>query len=258
MRTTTLRVLALAGLAAAVGSCSLNWDAPEPDGRADADGDGHAGDGDVREDADVEPDAMDGDADARRDDGEVHDGADVDADADADGDGDADVDADAGPGCEAGTEPDGTWCDPVSGLLWEDPPGGTTMDWDAARTYCGGLSIGSYGPGSWELPTIDALRSLIRGCPATMTGGTCGITMSCPTGGACWSDACYGCSASTGPGTGGCYWPAGMGGTCGWFWSSSLDPDTADWVWGVYFTEGGLDDSDTGIHYSVRCVLARP
>lgn len=45
------------------------------------------------------------------------------------------------------------------------------MNWDDAIKYCEDLG--------GRLPTIDELRTLIQNCPATETGGECGVTEGC-------------------------------------------------------------------------------
>jgi hypothetical protein len=68
-------------------------------------------------------------------------------------------------------------------LEWMNPPG--TSDVAGALAYCDALVLG--GHDDWRLPTIDELRSLIRGCANTVTGGPCGASDTCRSG-----DRCYG------------------------------------------------------------------
>ena len=216
---------------------------------------------DVRVDVDVVRDGdteVHADADADGDTGEdtgVEADADVGEDADVDADADADADADVGD--DGLGECTGGWFDPASGLCWQDPPHDDWMNWWDAVAYCDGLSLAGYGPGSWHLPTISELRSLIRGCPGTETGGACGVTDSC-TGDGCWNYDCWECDWRGGPRTDGCYWPAGFRGECSWFWSSSSSAGSASNAWLVVFYDGSVyyaDKTDAGY---VRCVRRGP
>src|SRR4030042_1163627 len=78
---------------------------------------------------------------------------------------------------EASVECEENICtDPVSGLTWQKAPPSKYLSWEEAITYCEELSVAG---GGWHLPTISELRSLIRGCDATGTGGSCGVAVSC-------------------------------------------------------------------------------
>jgi hypothetical protein len=129
--------------------------------------------------------------------------------------------------------------------------------------YCNALDLGGYGPGSWHLPTIGELRSLIRGCPATETGGPCGVTDTCLDA-VCWDDSCTGCSYFGGPGADGAYWPPELRGTSGTtaflLYSSSACADRPHTAWVVVFDDSGLGDSYTedGGRGDVRCVRPGP
>jgi formylglycine-generating enzyme required for sulfatase activity len=154
---------------------------------------------------------------------------------------------------------DGGWHDPTSGLCWQEPPAPSTMNWDAAVAYCNSLSLGGHGPGSWRLPTISELRSLIRGCPVTETGGACGVTDSCLREGCGSWGPCNGCSLVGGPGVGGRYWPPELVAFDGWpFWSSSSASDSSSNAWGVYFNYGYVSLSDKTPSYNVRCIRRGP
>jgi hypothetical protein len=168
------------------------------------------------------------------------------------------------PGCGAGGMCDeGTglcatveWCDGTSGLCWQDPPRGDPIPWYSAVDYCHTLDLGGHGPGSWRMPTISELRSLIRGCPENMTGGRCGVTDSCLDM-ICY-DGCTACPVLGGPGTDGAYWPAGVSGPVSWYWSSSSLADSSSVAFYVYFNHGYVGYAAKTNPCYVRCVRGGP
>jgi len=152
-------------------------------------------------------------------------GADADADADNDvveddagttpeTDNDADVDADIDGST---TTCDGGWLDPATALCWQNPSLASgprnPLSWDEAVAYCNSL----HESGSWRLPTINELRSLVHGCPETETGGACGMTNACLSLD-CMNIACSGCPELYTPPT---YCPAVLDGPHFAYWSSS-------------------------------------
>ena len=142
----------------------------------------------------------------------------------------------------------GTWKDPASGLTWQNPPSADVMSWSQAKQYCSDLD-----GGSWRLPTIGELRSLIRGCPATESGGSCGVDDDCLTS-SCRDESCYGCDGGSGPANG-CYWPDSMQGECTYYWSSSPVEDDGDVAWYVAFSNGYVTlTNNVGDDTYVRCV----
>jgi hypothetical protein len=139
------------------------------------------------------------------------------------GDTDSDSSVDTGPACEGS----GVWHDEVSGHCWENPaPGGLTDGWGASN-YCEELELD--GHSDWQLPDVDALRSLIP---------------------------CEGC-VGDGPGNDGCYWPGAVGGPCGvHYWSSSWLPENSTFVWYVDYENasvGFVHKENVGY---VRCIRA--
>jgi len=144
------------------------------------------------------------------------------------------------------------WKDPASNLTWQNPAQGNLMSWSDAPLYCSKLSLDG---GGWHLPTIGEFRTLIRGCPATVAGGTCKVTDSCLSYGACWDQVlCSACQSAAGP-AGGCYWPEEIQGSCGWYWSASAVQDLVVPPWGVNFLTGGVVFPGAGdTSKLVRCV----
>lgn len=177
-------------------------------------------------------------------------GGDGDADADADTDADADIENEMVP-CAGGL------LDPTSGLCWQHPPLESNLDWSSSMAYCEGLDLGGHGPGSWHLPTISELRSLIRGCPASETGGACGITDDC-LGTGCELGMCLECLTWEGPGTGGAYWPTDLGVPVTLSWSASTHADDSSLAWEVDFSRGGIFWANKSWALNVRCVRRGP
>jgi len=152
--------------------------------------------------------------------------------------------------------------DPTSGLCWQEPPTDFEVSRADAIAYCDTLSLGGYGAGAWHLPTINELRSLIRGCPGTETGGVCPITDSNLSG--YYTSGCEGCTEDAGPGAGGNYWPAEITDTSifyEWYRSSSPLDGSPSNAWWVNFSTGEVDQD---YHFPilvamyVRCVRPGP
>lgn len=147
-----------------------------------------------------------------------------------------------------------TWTDSETGLMWE------AFDQCSSRPYCDGFEWAGYD--DWRLPTISELRSLVQGCQATETGGSCGITDECTSYSSCWEEECEGCTQNEGSAPGGFYWPAALG-ACSK--SSSIITTSSTWrensagyYWGVGFPTGGVDsigyDGEVGLSLCVRDV----
>ena len=153
----------------------------------------------------------------------------------------------------------GSCDDPTSGHTWQVTPTGEFMNWSDAKAHCAGLSLDG---GGWRLPTIGELRTLIRGCPGTVTGGACEVTDSCLSYSSCWDQgACVSCWNGAGPDEGlqnGCYWPDEMQGKCDWYWSSSSSTDDDYYAWTVNFIYGSVYHGDVSggvsLDTHVRCV----
>jgi hypothetical protein len=131
--------------------------------------------------------------------------------------------------------------------LWQKTSTGGAMSYASAGTHCSNLVLAGFD--DWRLPTVSELRSLIRGCAAIQTGGSCGVTDGC-LGYGCWSSVCSSCVSGGGP-DGGCYWPSPIEGTCSWYWSSPVE-DVDGYAWVVSFNDGFVDYFST--FYYVRCV----
>jgi len=179
----------------------------------------------------------DADADADTDtDVDVDADADADVDSDADADGDSDIDTDADADCDG-------WFDINSSLCWQSVPDSGYLWWNDAKSHCKGLGAG------WRLPTIDELRTLIRDCPETEPDGVCAVTDGCDAG--CWAEEdCDGCEYVD------CHWPSQIDGACSWYWSSSHVAGT-NFVWGVYFGYGNINNNPETMSNLARCIYEK-
>jgi len=149
------------------------------------------------------------------------------------------------------------WYDPTSHLCWEEPPPNTTGSWTEARQHCSDMG------GAWRMPTLDELRSLVRGCASSYwniledSGGACGLHNDCSEL-ACWSGDCMGCASNSGPDDdpAGCYWPPALSGTCGIYWTSTPYADDTSESWGITFDTSALWHFANTSGRRVRCVMS--
>jgi len=210
----------------AAGCCLFACSGDDDDDDDDASGDDTADD-----DAGGDDDTLDDDDDDLDDDDGV---------APDDDDDDASDDDDDAPDA---------WTDPETGLTWlRDVPAG--MTWDKAHLHCAALP--AVDGQAWRMPTISELRSLIRGCAYSETGGPCGVSDECLDG-PCHNWYCNGCAFNGGPADG-CYWPADLAGACNWYWSSSRVTGYERDVWGVFFRLGFINSYSMDERYLIRCV----
>lgn len=133
------------------------------------------------------------------------------------------------------------FCHNIDGLLWSDVSK-DYMFWDDAVKYCEDLG--------GRMPTIDEIRTLIRKCPGTITGGNCGIHDDCTTYGECWNKDCSGVMPES--------TSYSVFGDTAWLWSST---EIENHKFEVWFTQPPIcnvksisKDNEASKVY-VRCVL---
>ena len=148
---------------------------------------------------------------------------------------------------------DGVWSDSSSGLMWQNGDD-CYHEWGEAIAYCDSLSLAGYD--DWRLPTISELRSIIRGCPDSETGGLCDVSDDCLTWD-CLSMFCDGddCIEGDGPGPEGLFWPPELDGYGGVYWSSSeVEEYSGSNAWTVFFIGGDVAFAPIISSLFVRCV----
>lgn len=141
----------------------------------------------------------------------------------------------------------GTWSD-GAGLewsLWHDDP---RMMLGEAKAACEKLAL--CGREDWRMPTIDELRTLIRGCPSTQTGGSCAVRA-----GGCLMSSCQAGCAGCGVATNQLpYWPVALGASALQHCSTTEVSNYPDNSWGVDFANGAVGEFESYPTCSLRCV----
>lgn len=142
---------------------------------------------------------------------------------------------DSGDSGNACTESD-KFCHSFGGLNWSDVSS-SSMNFYEAANYCDNRG--------GRLPTISELRTLVKNCPVTETGGACKVTDSCLSQTSCWSADCLGCAVGI---------SYSVFNDKGWFWSTSLTQETNAYAWRLNFDDGNLGAYDIETDNYVRCV----
>lgn len=155
------------------------------------------------------------------------------------------------------------WFDSNTNLMWQKSPSENRTEWKNAAEYCESMMLGDYA--DWRLPSIDELRTLVRGCPNVETTGLCCISENACTwyGGCndegfcphnpkyCDCDVPCSCCANKGPNNG-CYGPSELDGPCKDFWSRTAS--SGDFGWGLDFSASRTFASPWPICSHIRCV----
>ena len=135
-----------------------------------------------------------------------------------------------------------------NGSLYWSSRSDQRMDWDEAVNYCKNLNEGGYN--DWRLPNIDELRTLIKNCPETATGGQCKVSEKS----GCLSSSCLPCYCDKRNNNGGYYSKLGDDDNVE-LWSSSVLSDDSNFRWLVYFGDGSVFANGYKANsINVRCV----
>lgn len=142
--------------------------------------------------------------------------------------------------------------DSANGRIWS-ARAQYAKEWSEAKTYCADLEEGGYPKGTWQLPTISDLRTIIVKCTYNMPEGSCGVTDECTT------SSCYDqllCNSTTHSecksDTSGCGSHSKLCETNS-LWSLSQKDGSSIWV--VKFSEGNIGSASTNDTRYVRCVI---
>lgn len=179
-------------------------------------------------------------------------------DSQPDDDADADTSEPAFPECSpTGTKP---CIDSETKLIWSSATS-QNKKWAEAENRCSGLEEGGFE--DWRMPTISELRTLVRNCQKTATGGLCKVTDECTASYSTANPQCYNidlCTSTTnalgiercGDKTDGSY--SLLGDASVYLWSSSVPDEDHDKAWYIYFKNTNILNQKKTLTGIVRCV----
>lgn len=150
--------------------------------------------------------------------------------------------------------------DSATGLIWSSATA-QNKKWAEAGSHCNGLTEGGFE--DWRMPTISELRTLVRNCQKTATGGACNVTDECTASYSTANPKCYDinlCTSTTnalgiercGDKTDGSY--SLLGDASVYLWSSSVPDEDHDKAWYIYFKNTNILNQKKTLTGMVRCV----
>ncbi len=148
--------------------------------------------------------------------------------------------------CSATCSYNNKFCHEYNGLNWSDVSN-ESLNWDAADIECG--NIGG------RLPTISELRTLVKSCTGTVTGGSCNVTDDC----LCYSSSCDcldgDCFCENQYLEGDLVFEYSVFGDTSFLWSSSETSDMDQhYAWCIDFATAGINTQIKDSLLLFRCV----
>ena len=150
--------------------------------------------------------------------------------------------------------------DSATKLIWSSATS-QNKKWAEAENRCSELEEGGFK--NWRMPTISELRTLVRNCQKTATGGLCKVTDECTASYSSANPQCYNidlCTSTTnaigiercGDQTDGSY--SLLGDASVYLWSSSEPDEDHDKAWYIYFKNTNILNQKKTLTGQVRCV----
>ncbi len=141
-------------------------------------------------------------------------------------------------------------CSQLVALQWSNRSS-YEMKWDDAVNYCRNLN--EIGHSDWRLPNIDELRTIVKNCSKTQTGGLCKVSER----NSCLSYNCAepknSCSCEDRKSNNGFFNQLGDDENVK-LWSSSVLSDTPALAWYIYFAKAKINNINKVASHYVRCV----
>jgi len=155
--------------------------------------------------------------------------------------------SDSSEGGSGGDTNDSSSCPSVDGNMWSSLSS-IFMPLDEAIEYCEKLKECGYS--DWKLPTISDLRTLIKNCPGSQTGGACAVSDPDHLSSDDWNE--NDCRCEYMENNGGYYSKLGDDDKVR-LWSSSALSDHSNY-WYVSFFSGYITNAGMDYSHYVRCV----
>ena len=147
--------------------------------------------------------------------------------------------------------------DSANGRIWS-ARAQYAKDWNEAKEYCENLEEGGYPQGTWQMPTINDLRTIIAKCTYNIMPKPADINNSCEVTDDCTTSSCYNSLTCNNSQHSECKKDENGCGSHSklcethTLWSSSKNGGNA---WIVKFSDGNIESTSTSNTRYVRCVI---